>query len=133
MMGVGSAKHAPSNTKNAGNDSDNEVADLIQKYKLFKSDVSAIGSQTELQTEENIEDGDEATISNQKKQEFEQPVQYAGPDNREQVFAPDQIDAVEPRKVDPTKKPDDGSVKPQIFYQILNSKNKDFGGILRTS
>jgi len=40
------------------------VADLIQKYKLFKSDVSAIGSQTELQTEENIEDGDEATISN---------------------------------------------------------------------
>ena len=35
--------------------------------------------------------------------------------------------------VDPTKKPDDGSVKPQIFYQILNSKNKDFGNILRTS
>lgn len=36
-------------------------------------------------------------------------------------------------KHDPTKKPDDGSVKPQIFYQILNSKNKDFGNILRTS
>ena len=35
--------------------------------------------------------------------------------------------------IDPTKKPDDGSVKPQIFYQILNSKNKDFGNILRTS
>ena len=36
-------------------------------------------------------------------------------------------------KVDPTKKPDDGTPKPKIFYQILNSKNKDFGNILRTS
>ncbi len=34
-------------------------------------------------TEENIDDDDEAVISNQKKQEFEQPVQYAGPENRE--------------------------------------------------
>ncbi len=35
--------------------------------------------------------------------------------------------------MDPTKKPDDGVAKPKIFYQILNSKNKDFGNILRTS
>ena len=34
---------------------------------------------------------------------------------------------------DPSKKPDDGTPKPKIFYQILNSKNKDFGRILRTS
>lgn len=37
----------------------------------------------EMVTEENIDDGDEAVISKQKKQEFEQPVQYAGPENRE--------------------------------------------------
>jgi len=41
---------------------------------LFKTDVSAIGSQAELLTEENIYDGDEATISHKKKQEFEQPI-----------------------------------------------------------
>jgi len=44
-------------------DADSEVADLIQKYKLFNQDVSGIASQEKLATEENIDDGDEATIS----------------------------------------------------------------------
>lgn len=96
-----------------------------------------MGSQDKLITEENIDDEDEATISKQKKQEFEQPVQYAGPDNREYDFNAEEMANIakgqDNRANDPTKKPDDGTIKPQIFYQILNSKNKDFGNILRTS
>ena len=123
-------------TQRSALDADSEVADLIQKYKLFNQDASANESREELITEENIEDGDEATISNKKKQEFEQPVQYAGPEKREYDFTPEEIAIGENQQkaaADPTKKPDDGTPKPQIFYQILNSKNKDFGGILRTS
>lgn len=121
-------------TVQTGLDADSEVADLIQKYKLFNQEVDAMASQDKIMTEENIDDDDEVAISKNKKQEFDQPVQYAGPENREydlnvdEVVNQDQI-----KKIDPTKKPDDGTPKPQIFYQILNSKNKDFGNILRTS
>ena len=56
---------------------DSEVADLIQKYKLLGHDEAQLPSNNnnnELMTEENIDDGDEAVISNAKKQDFEQPV-----------------------------------------------------------
>jgi len=86
-------------------------------------------SRGELVTEENIDDEDEAVISKQKKKEFEQPVQYAGPDQRQYDFNPSELvrDKKSAAAADPTRKPDDGSPKPKIFYQILNSKNKDFG------
>ena len=80
-------------TQNTQMDADSEVADLIQKYKLFGGQTDnnspaneaagGEGSATELVTEENIDDGDEAVISKQKKRDFEQPVQYAGPDGRD--------------------------------------------------
>ena len=64
-------------------------------------------------------------------------MQYAGPENREYDFNAEEVAQTQEKAGtsahDPTKKPDDGTVKPQIFYQILNSKNKDFGNILRTS
>ena len=60
-------------TQNTQMDADSEVADLIQKYKLFgggqtdenspANEVAGDGSGTELVTEENIDDGDEAVIS----------------------------------------------------------------------
>ena len=68
-------------------DADSEVADLMKKYKLLdqSQDMEDQHSRDEdgergLPTEENIDDEDEAVISKQKKKEFEQPVQYAGPD-----------------------------------------------------
>ena len=54
-------------TQQTAQDADSEVADLIQKYKLFGQEQSAIGSQDKLMTEENIDDDDEVTISKQKK------------------------------------------------------------------
>ena len=117
-----------------GLDADSEVADLMKKYKLLDQDETSQLNQPML-TDENIDDEDEAVISKQKKKGFEQPVQYAGPEKRgDYDFAPNEIVGGNSlRKNDPTKKPDDGSPKPQIFYQILNSRNKDFGKILRTS
>ena len=94
----------------------------MQKYKLFDQ-----VSEPNL-LDENICDEDEVTISNQKKgQEFDQPIQHAGPEKK--LFEFDKADTRPPG----TRKPDDGQPKPEIFYQILNSKNKDFGKILGTS
>ena len=42
-------------------------------------------------TEENIDDDDEVAISKNKKQEFDQPVQYAGPENREYDLNVDEV------------------------------------------
>ena len=57
---------------------DSEVAELMQKYKLFDQ-----VSEHNL-TNENIEaEADEVTISNQKKgEEFDQPIQHAGPEKK---------------------------------------------------
>lgn len=87
----------------------------MKKYKLLDQDETGNHHQRVL-TEENIDDEDEAVISKQKKKGFEQPVQYAGPENRgENDFTPNEL-ANGARRIDPTKKPDDGSPKPQIFY-----------------
>ena len=104
---------------------DSEVDELMKKYKLFDQ-VSDNGDNSD----GNVEDlADEVTISNQKKgEEFDQPVQHAGPAEKK-LFEQDQEQQVDAK----TRKPDDGQPKPQIYYQILNSKNKDFGKILRTS
>lgn len=98
---------------------DAEIDELQQKYKHFfkeafsgKGESSGVDSNADaMATDENLEDGDEAVISHQKKKEFEQPVQYAGPEKRDYDFNGD-----EPVEMDPTKKPDDGTTKPQIFY-----------------
>lgn len=104
---------------------DSEVDELMKKYKLFDQ-----VSDNDNNSDGNIEDvADEVTISNQKKgEEFDQPVQHAGPAEKK-LFEQDQEQRVDAK----TRKPDDGQPKPQIYYQILNSKNKDFGKILRTS
>ena len=65
---------------------------------------------------------------------------YAGPDKKQYDFSGDEvpIDKAAGLQIkETTRKPDDGTVpaseKPQIYYQILNSKNKDFGMIMQTS
>ena len=132
MVGGRSTIHGGTQ-QTGGLDADSEVADLMKKYKLLdQTELEQDISREDLLTGENIEDEDEAVISKQKKREFEQPVQHAGPDKHQYDFNQNEV-VQQPATYDPTKKPDDGSPKPKIFYQILNSKNKDFGRILRTN
>ena len=128
----------PSNERNVSRDRSG-------KKKLNQSGKET-GNQVVL-TDENIDedDGVEATISQHKKSKFAQPVAIAGPDkdkydfcNEETIFnAQKSTGENNVQIIESIKKPDDGTVpaseKPQIYYQILNSKNKDFGKILRTS
>jgi hypothetical protein len=71
---------------------------------------------------------DEVAISKQKKMDFEKPVQTAGPEGKNHDFRM----AGELEEIS-TKSKQMASVKNQLYEKILNSKNKNFGGLLHTS
>lgn len=103
LMGGGRSTIHGGTQQTAVLDADSEVADLMKKYKLLDQSQEMEDQQSRdedgergLPTEENIDDEDEAVISKQKKKEFEQPVQYAGPDKHQYDFNQNEQVVVDP-------------------------------------
>lgn len=105
----------------------------MDKYKLFDKVEKYHVELSEVDENCDAED-EEETISNMKKSQFEKPVHTAGPSGGPSIVSKmhDFAEEGELEKInDDIRK--EAEQKDKLYYQILHSRNKDFGTLLQTS